>query len=398
MNFDLAYSLMLPLLMAFQKATHSYGFSIILLTLVVRICVWPLVAQSTKSMKNMSSMQPEMKKLQAQYKDDPALLQQKTMEFYKENKVNPFGGCLPTLIQLPVLFALFATFSGPPFGDKAIDVKVHVVDQAHASEVKHTEVSGSNSAFVSEAGQKAKVIVFPGDCTVVKGESLDFGTRAVEGQLPADFMVDWRYFPKSVRDPDKVPHEKAAGYRITFNELGDWQVQAKVPGIAKNERFLFINGLGKVAKGVDLLKPENFDSLFLIALFGLSMYFSQKFTVVAPKVPDEEMDEQQKVQRDTMKMMPLTMTGMFFFIPLPTGVFLYMVVSNIVQTLQTWLIMKTPSPQMADVSADGTVTMSQSGNTFSVDPPAKEGGSKLKMPEDAGQKINVPRKKKKKRT
>ena len=392
MNFDLTFSFMLPMLMAFQKATHSYGWAIILLTLMIRACVWPLVAKSTHSMKAMSGMQPKLKALQAQYKDEPAVLQQKMMEFYKENKVNPMGGCLPTLIQLPILFALFATFSGPPFGDKAIDVKVHVVDQAHASEIKHTEVSGGNSAYVSQNGETAKVIVFPGDCTVVKGESLDFGTRAVQGQLPADFMVDWRFFPKSVRDPDKVPHEKSAGYKVTFNELGDWQVQAKVPGIAKNESFLFINGLGKVAKGMDLLKPANWDSMFLISLFGLTMYFSQKFTVPTSKVPDEEMDEQQKVQRDTMKLMPVTMTGMFFFIPLPTGVFLYMVVSNVIQTLQTWLIMKTPSPQMADVSAGSTVTMSQSGNTFSVDKSVDSAA------EDNGQKISVPRKKKKRKS
>ena len=125
---------MLPMLMAFQKATHSYGWAIIFLTLLIRACVWPLVAKSTTSMKAMSGMQPQMKKLQAQYKDDPAELQKKMMEFYKENKINPMGGCLPTLIQLPILFALFATFSGPPFGDKAIDVKVHVVDQAHLTD------------------------------------------------------------------------------------------------------------------------------------------------------------------------------------------------------------------------------------------------------------------------
>ncbi len=58
------------------------------------------------------------------------------MEFYSKNKMNPLGGCLPTLVQLPVLFALFATFSGPPFGDKGVDVKINVVDKAKAAEVK----------------------------------------------------------------------------------------------------------------------------------------------------------------------------------------------------------------------------------------------------------------------
>lgn len=70
-----------------------------------------------------------------------------------------------------------------------------------------------------------------------------------------------------------------------------------------------------MAKGQEFLKPENLDSVALILLFGITMYLSQKFTVAAPKVPEEEMDEQQKVQRDTMKMMPITVTVMFFFIP-----------------------------------------------------------------------------------
>ena len=125
---------MIPILEYFHRMTNSYGWAIILLTVLVRVLVWPLVVKSTQSMQKMSQMQPMMKKIQERYKNDPEKLQKKMMEFYSKNKMNPLGGCLPTLVQLPVLFALFATFSGPPFGDKAVDVKVNVVEKAKAAE------------------------------------------------------------------------------------------------------------------------------------------------------------------------------------------------------------------------------------------------------------------------
>jgi YidC/Oxa1 family membrane protein insertase len=422
LNFDLLiYYFMLPMLEFFAKVTHSYGWAIILLTLLVRMIVWPLVAKSTRSMQAMSRLQPKLKAMQEKYKDDKEQLAIQMADFYKVNKMNPMGGCLPTLIQLPVLFALFGTFTAPPFGDKPIDVKINVVSQAQAKEVHRNETSGGNSPYVSREGTTAKIVVFPGDCTVVQGESVDFSTRALMGPLPENFAPEWKVFPKETKDPMTVHHVAAETYHVQFNNPGEWHVQAIIPGIAKAESFGFINSLGKVAKGADLLKPNNLDSLALIILFGLTMYFSQKFTV-GPKVPDGEMDEQQKVQRDTMKMMPVTVTVMFFFIPLPTGVYLYMVVSNMMQTLQTWLIMRSAPPLTADGpvvdpagglpsrSSDGTVTMNPKGNSYSVD--NAKGKSNGKKPtvasstdenvsddtdDDQGQKLKLPKKKKKKK-
>ena len=168
---DLTYSYMLPILEAIAKACHSYGWAIVILTVLVRIVVYPLVASSTRSMQRMSQLQPKIKILQDRYKDNPELFQKKAMEFYKRNQINPMGGCLPTLVQLPILWALFATFTGPPFGDKPIPVKVKVVSQAEASLVQKKEVSGATSAYVWKDGKTAKVIVFPGDSTVVAGQA-----------------------------------------------------------------------------------------------------------------------------------------------------------------------------------------------------------------------------------
>jgi len=86
----------------------NYGVAIILLTLIVRILFWPLTHKGTESMKRLQELQPQIKALQEKYKDKPQTLHAETMALYKENKVNPLGGCLPMLVQIPVFFALFS--------------------------------------------------------------------------------------------------------------------------------------------------------------------------------------------------------------------------------------------------------------------------------------------------
>src|SRR2546426_2668427 len=82
----------------------SYGLTIIAITVVIKVLFWPLTQASTRSMKRMAALQPQMKAIQEKYKDDPKKMNQKVMEFMKENKVNPAAGCLPILIQLPFFF------------------------------------------------------------------------------------------------------------------------------------------------------------------------------------------------------------------------------------------------------------------------------------------------------
>ncbi len=95
------------LLQGFFAFTGNYGVAIILVTLLVKIVLLPLTIKQTRSMIAMQKIQPEIRKLQEKYKDEKEKLSQEMMKFYKENKVNPFGGCLPLILQLPVFIALF---------------------------------------------------------------------------------------------------------------------------------------------------------------------------------------------------------------------------------------------------------------------------------------------------
>jgi len=90
-----------------QTLGISWSWSIVVLTIIVRIVLIPLTWRQIKSMRAMQAIAPEIKALQEKYKDNKQLLNQKTMEFYQENKVSPFGSCLPLLLQMPVFFGLY---------------------------------------------------------------------------------------------------------------------------------------------------------------------------------------------------------------------------------------------------------------------------------------------------
>lgn len=85
----------------------SYGVAIILLTVLIRVLLLPLTIKQTRSMHAMQAIQPKIKELQAKYKGNRPKLNEELMKVYKENRVNPLGGCLPLLLQLPVFFALY---------------------------------------------------------------------------------------------------------------------------------------------------------------------------------------------------------------------------------------------------------------------------------------------------
>ena len=95
------------LLKMFYNMLGNYGWAIVLLTIVVRIPFIPLLNKSQKSMKKMQKVQPMMAEIKEKYKKDPQRMQKETMALYKKHKVNPVGGCLPMLIQMPVFFALY---------------------------------------------------------------------------------------------------------------------------------------------------------------------------------------------------------------------------------------------------------------------------------------------------
>lgn len=95
-----------------NTVTNNWGLAIILFTLLIRLALHPLNKKQITSMKSMQAIQPEIEKLKKKYKDDQQTFQLKTMELYKEKGINPAAGCLPLLIQMPILIALYQSIRG----------------------------------------------------------------------------------------------------------------------------------------------------------------------------------------------------------------------------------------------------------------------------------------------
>ena len=100
-------------LAGFYALVQNYGLAIILLTIAVRVLLLPLSIKQTRSMREMQRIQPEVKKIQAKHKGDRQKMNEEMMALYKEHGVNPFGGCLPLLMQFPVFIALYRLISTP---------------------------------------------------------------------------------------------------------------------------------------------------------------------------------------------------------------------------------------------------------------------------------------------
>ncbi len=111
MGFSGFFGWIARLLLVSMNGLHalglSYGLAIIAITVIIKALFWPLTQASTRSMKRMQLLQPQMKAIQEKYKADPKKMNMKLMEFMKQNKVSPLGGCLPILLQIPVFFGLY---------------------------------------------------------------------------------------------------------------------------------------------------------------------------------------------------------------------------------------------------------------------------------------------------
>ena len=336
-------NLLLPILDFFYGLVPSYGLAIIALTVVIRLALFPLSAGSIRNARRMRIAQPVMQKRQgeikAKYANNPQKQQEELGKLMQEFG-SPLAGCLPLLVQMPILFALFATLRGSPFADVpyTLNLKVLPAEQIAAVEPKPFN-SPSHSIFVTatnhvpviaslEKGTKLGV----GDTETVslhtkEGSSFSSVLNGVEGG--SSFTPSW-----SVTKGDGVVSVDQNG-TIHAIAPGDAVVEAKIPGLAARSGFLFIKALGQVGFYTD--GAINWDIAILVAAFGASLFASQILSGMGmPANPQ---------QATANKITPVMITGMFLFFPLPAGVLLYMVIANIFQAVQTFLLTREALPE-----------------------------------------------------
>src|SRR3989338_6992090 len=106
-TFDFIAQLLLQTLNFLYRLVHNWGWAIVILSLLIYFLLYPLSRKQMRSMKEMQALQPKIEELRANYKNNPQRLNKEIMQLYREHKVNPFGGCLPMILQIPVFFALY---------------------------------------------------------------------------------------------------------------------------------------------------------------------------------------------------------------------------------------------------------------------------------------------------
>jgi len=336
-------NLLLPILDFFYGLVPSYGLAIIALTVVIRLALFPLSAGSIRNARRMRIAQPVMQKRQAEIKSKYANNPQKQQEELG-NLMKEFGstlaGCLPLVVQMPILFALFATLRGSPFADVpyTLNLKVLPADQIAAVEPKPFN-SPSHSIFITETNHVPVIASLEGGTKLGVGEAASVNLHTKDGDSFASvlkgidngdaFSPSW-----SITKGEGVVSVDANG-TIKALAPGDATVEAKIPGLAARSGFLFIKALGQVGFMTD--GQVNWDIAILVAGFGASLFVSQILSGMGmPPNPQ---------QSTANKITPVMITGMFLFFPLPAGVLLYMVVANIFQALQTFLLGREALPE-----------------------------------------------------
>ena len=335
-------NLLLPILDFFYGLVPSYGLAIVALTVVIRLALFPLSAGSIRSARRMRIAQPVMQKRQAEIKSrfasNPQKQQEELGKLMKEFG-SPLAGCLPLLVQMPILFALFATLRGSPFADVpyTLNLKVLPSEQIAAVEPKPF-TSASHSIFVTETNHVPVIASLPGGTKIGTGDSVQIQLQTKSGEAFGEvldgvengksFLPAW-----TVTKGDSIVSVSETG-EITALAAGDATVEGKIPGLAARSGFLFIKALGQVGFYTD--GSVNWDIAILVGSFGLSLFISQLLSGMGMPANQQ--------QSTANKITPVMITGMFLFFPLPAGVLLYMVIANIFQALQTFLLTREALP------------------------------------------------------
>jgi YidC/Oxa1 family membrane protein insertase len=335
-------NLLIPILDFFYGLVPSYGLAIVALTIVIRLALFPLSAGSIRSARRMKIAQPVMQKRQAEIKSRYASNPQKQQE--ELGKLmgefgSPLAGCLPLIVQMPILFALFATLRGSPFADVPylVNIKVLPSDQIAAVEPKPFKTA-KHSIFITEKNHFPVIAALPGGTKIGSGDSVKINLQTMNGDSYVNELQKYengsKFSPSwKVTKGEDIVKVSSDG---TVNALnpGDATIEAKIPGLAAKSGFLFIKALGNVGFYVD--GAIHWDIAILVAGFGLTLVISQVLSGRGMPV--------NKQQSTANKITPVMITGMFLFFPLPAGVLLYMVIANIFQGLQTFLLSRESLP------------------------------------------------------
>lgn len=330
-------ALTIEILKVLASFVGSYGLAIVVLTLIVRAILWPLNTSQQRSMRMMQTLQPKLKAIQDRYQNNPQVMQQKMMEFYKEHNFNPMGGCLPLLIQMPIFILLYSALMSPQFIQVAGTSKFLFINRLDttlraSAGISNDGVMGVSKYDVFIPGKTARVYL-PKE--VIDNVKISNPKKALEiqGGITPGENIDFKMSLDNLG--------------LKFNQLDQIQkaeITVTDQNTRENEKLTFTRNGGYLITSMPTVEVKNsfhWDVFALIVLFGLSIVLSQKLMMATSNKNKDSLDPTQAaIQKSMGTFMPIMIIGTFVIIPIPAGVFIYLIVSNVVQVLQTVLINK----------------------------------------------------------
>jgi YidC/Oxa1 family membrane protein insertase len=383
MDFGIGFlsnNVMLPILDFFYGIVPSYGLAIVALTLVIRFALYPLSAGSIRNMRRMRVVQPVMQKRQQEirekYKNDPTK-QQEEMAKLMQELGNPLAGCFPLLLQMPVLFALFATLRGSPFSDVPYTVNLQILPREQIEQIQpQAFVTTPQNIYVADGIHAKIAALLPGGNQIAVGEKVRVEFQTTEGKPLKQLVAE---YPETQAKLNPRFEVVTGGERVRINEdgtiealqPGDATIKGIVPGLASDKGFLFIDALGRVG-AIDADGTIHWDIVGMIVFFGVSIYLNQQLSGQGSSANSANPNQ------DTVnKITPIIFSAMFLFFPLPAGVLMYMVIANIFQTAQTFILSREPLPAEIQKIVDAEAKVAAKGAT-------EAGGGKNALPFEPG--------------
>ncbi len=279
----------------------NYGLAIILFTVVIKLILLPLNIRSQKSMKKQQKVQPVIAQLREKYANDPEKLQRETMKIYKENNVSMAGGCLPLLIQMPILVGLYRVIQSP---------------LSYLIGVKWGDLSDAANPIVTEIYRLR-------DAMISLGHNLGTYAQAAADVIQKSGQIQLSKWAEVIGSNGSALEGVANGVHpwvINFNFLG--LDLSNAPSMAFSK--------------IMALDFSNWSIIALLAIPVLAIIaslVSAKITQMQSGQNNTQSDDQAaKMSKSMMLMMPV-MTG-FFTLTLPAGLGLYWIISSVVQIVQ----------------------------------------------------------------
>lgn len=287
-------------------AFHRYGVAIIIFTVLIRVILLPLTVKQYTSMSKMQEVQPQLQEIQKIYKNDKAKLNEEIMKIYQENKINPAGGCLPLLIQMPILFSLYYVIYNPlkyMLKVGAPDSKVFLANEITsklASLQGNARIQPAIDLLYKEASNAAKALNIP-----VTGANHDV------------FIINF-----------------FSTHKTSLTNVGD----------ILNMNFLNLN-LGLIPKW-NLVEVFNggtqlqYIPLLIIPILAIvTTFISIKYSMSQQQNSSSNGNEMSASMNKSMSLMMPIMTGFMSF-SVPAGLGLYWIINNVVQILQQMFMNK----------------------------------------------------------